>query len=77
VSTGLQLTGLLSRFDHATAEYLAGPGWHQIFAYLAVTVLACKYLTALLATAFVFLAAGIFFSKPDYSNGGRFGLGRN
>jgi len=40
VSTGLQLTALLSQFDHAVvAEYLAGPGWHQIFSYLGVTVL--------------------------------------
>jgi ABC-type transport system involved in multi-copper enzyme maturation permease subunit len=46
-STGLQLMILLSQFDHAvTAEYLAGPGWHQIFSYLAVTVLPVSAMAA-------------------------------
>ncbi len=59
VSTGLQLTALLSQFDRAVvAEYLAGPGWHQIFSYLAVTVLAC------VGYGSVFLAAGMFFRNP-------------
>src|SRR5262249_13310392 len=58
-STGLQLMVLLSRFDHtATAEYLAGSGWHQIFSYLAVTLL------ALVGYRTVFLAAAIFFRNP-------------
>jgi len=59
VSTGLQLTALLSQFDHAAVtEYLAGPGWRQIFSYLAVTVLAC------VGYGSVFLAAGMFFRNP-------------
>jgi hypothetical protein len=59
VSTGLQLTALLSQFDHAAVtEYLAGPGWRQIFSYLAITVLAC------VGYGSVFLAAGMFFRNP-------------
>jgi hypothetical protein len=59
LSTGLQLTALLLQFDHAViAEYLAGPGWGQIFSYLAVTVLAC------VGYGSVFLAAGMFFRNP-------------
>ena len=59
VSTGLQLAALLSQFDHAIVkEYLAGPGWGQIFSYLAVTVLAC------VGYGSVFLAAGMFFRNP-------------
>jgi ABC-type transport system involved in multi-copper enzyme maturation permease subunit len=58
-SAGLQLAAMLWRFDHAViAEYLAGPGWGQIFSYLAVTVLAC------IGYGSVFLAAGMFFRNP-------------
>jgi ABC-type transport system involved in multi-copper enzyme maturation permease subunit len=58
-STGLQLLLMLWRFDHASiSEYLAGPGWGQIFSYLAVTALAC------VGYGSVFLATGMFFRNP-------------
>jgi ABC-type transport system involved in multi-copper enzyme maturation permease subunit len=58
-SAGLQLTAMLWRFDHSVvAGYLAGPGWGQIFAYLAVTILAC------IGYGSVFVAAGMFFRNP-------------
>ena len=58
-SAGLQLTALLWRFEHSViAEYLAGPGWGEIFAYLGITVLAC------VGYGSVFVAAGMFFRNP-------------
>jgi hypothetical protein len=58
-SAGLQLVAMLWRFDHTViAGYLAGPGWGQIFAYLAVTILAC------IGYGSVFVAAGMFFRNP-------------
>jgi hypothetical protein len=58
-SAALQLILMLSRFDHASiSEYLAGPGWGQIFSYLAVTALAC------VGYGSVFLAAGMFVRNP-------------
>jgi hypothetical protein len=58
-SAGLQLLAMLWRFDHAiVAEYFAGPGWKEIFSYLAVTSLAC------VGYGSVFLAAGMFFKNP-------------
>jgi len=58
-SAGLQLTAMLWRFDHAAiAAYLSGPGWGHMFAYLAVTVLAC------IGYGGVFVAAGMFFRNP-------------
>jgi ABC-type transport system involved in multi-copper enzyme maturation permease subunit len=58
-SAGLQYLAMLWRFDHAIiAEYFAGPGWREVFSYLAVTVLAC------VGYGSVFLAAGMFFRNP-------------
>ena len=58
-SAGLQLMVMLWRFDHASlAAYLRGPGWAEIFSYLAVTALAC------VGYGSVFLAAGMFFRNP-------------
>jgi len=58
-SAGLQLAALLSRFDRAElSAYLSGPGWGHIFAYLAITVLAC------VGYGSIFLALGMFFKNP-------------
>lgn len=59
VSTALQMWTLSLHFDSAEiAEYLNGPGWGHLLAYLGVTVAAC------LGYGSVFLAAGLFFRNP-------------
>jgi ABC-type transport system involved in multi-copper enzyme maturation permease subunit len=52
LAVGWHLTG------PAMTEYLHGPGWRQIGAYLGVTALAC------LGYGSVFLAAGLLFRNP-------------
>lgn len=57
--TALQLAALSWHFDPgAVSEYLRGPGWGQIGAYLGVTALAC------LGYGSIFLAAGLRFRNP-------------
>ena len=59
VSTGLQLWTLSLHFDgRALNEYLSGPGWGHVGAYLGVTALAC------LGYGSVFLAAGLLIRNP-------------
>jgi ABC-type transport system involved in multi-copper enzyme maturation permease subunit len=58
-STALQLLIFTMHFEPGVrAEYLNGPGWGQIAAYLGVTALAC------LGYGSVFLAAGLLFRNP-------------
>ncbi len=59
-STALQLAALLRGFDSATVhEYLSnGGGWHDIGAYIGVTVLAC------LVYGSIFLAFGLIAKNP-------------
>jgi hypothetical protein len=58
-STALQLWTMWLHFDRAAIdEFLRGPGWHQVGAYLGVTALAC------LGYGSVFLAAGLLFRNP-------------
>jgi ABC-type transport system involved in multi-copper enzyme maturation permease subunit len=58
-STALQLWMLLIGHDAVSrAQYLAGQGWHHIWAYLGVTALAC------LGYGSVFLAAGLLVRNP-------------
>ena len=59
VSTALQLLAIGWHLTGpAMTEYLRGPGWSQIGAYLGVTALAC------LGYGSVFLAAGLLFRNP-------------
>jgi ABC-type transport system involved in multi-copper enzyme maturation permease subunit len=58
-SAALQLLIFVMHFAPSVrAEYLNGPGWSQIGAYLGVTALAC------LGYGSVFLAAGLLFRNP-------------
>jgi len=58
-STALQLLAMGWHLTGpAMTEYLRGPGWGQIGAYLGVTALAC------LGYGSVFLAAGLLFRNP-------------
>ena len=58
-STALQLLIFVMHFDPGVrAEYLHGPGWGQIGAYLGVTALAC------LGYGSVFLTTGLLFRNP-------------
>ena len=58
-STALQLAAFSWHFEPSVrAEYLHGPGWGQIAAYLGVTALAC------LGYGSIFLAAGLLFRNP-------------
>jgi ABC-type transport system involved in multi-copper enzyme maturation permease subunit len=58
-STALQLLAIGWHLTGpAMTEYLRGPGWGQIGAYLGVTALAC------LGYGSVFLAAGLLFRNP-------------
>jgi ABC-type transport system involved in multi-copper enzyme maturation permease subunit len=58
-STALQLFLLLSAHsDKEVADYLAGPGWGHIFAYLGTTVMAC------VGYGSIFLAAGVILKNP-------------
>jgi ABC-type transport system involved in multi-copper enzyme maturation permease subunit len=57
--TAAQLLALAWHFDPgALHEYLQGPGWHHVGAYLGVTALAC------LGYGSVFLTAGMLFRNP-------------
>jgi ABC-type transport system involved in multi-copper enzyme maturation permease subunit len=57
--TALQLLALAWHFDpSALREYLQGPGWGHVAAYLGVTALAC------LGYGSVFLTAGMLFRNP-------------
>jgi hypothetical protein len=57
--TALQLAALSWHFEPgAVSEFLSGPGWGQIGAYLGVTALAC------LGYGSIFLAAGLRFRNP-------------
>lgn len=57
--TALQLAALSWHFDPgAVGEYLRGPGWGQIAAYLGVTALAC------VGYGSIFLLAGLLFRNP-------------
>lgn len=57
--TALQLLALAWHIEPgALREYLAGPGWQHIAAYLGVTALAC------LGYGSVFLTAGMLFRNP-------------
>ncbi len=57
--TALQLAALSWHFEPgAVSEYLRGPGWGQIGAYLGVTALAC------LGYGSIFLATGLRFGNP-------------
>ncbi|HEV8146958.1 MAG TPA: outer membrane protein assembly factor BamE [Bryobacteraceae bacterium] len=59
VSTALQLWTMSLHFDgRALNEYLSGPGWGHVSAYLGVTALAC------LGYGSVFLAAGLLIRNP-------------
>jgi hypothetical protein len=63
--TALQLGALSWHFDAgAVSEYLHGPGWGQICAYLAVTALAC------IGYGSIFLAAGLMFRNPIFPAAG-------
>ncbi len=58
-STALQLWALLWQYpSQVVHEYLQGPGWGHIGAYLGVTALAC------LGYGSIFLAAGLLFRNP-------------
>jgi hypothetical protein len=57
--TALQIAALSWHFDPgAVGEYLRGPGWSHIAAYLGVTALAC------VGYGSIFLAAGLVFRNP-------------
>ena len=57
--TALQIAALSWHFDPgAVGEYLHGPGWGQIPAYLGVSALAC------IGYGSIFLAAGLVFRNP-------------
>src|SRR5262249_11355169 len=59
ISTFLQLFALSWHFDRSEiAEYLAGPGWGHVGAYIGVTAAAC------LGYGSVFLASGLMFKNP-------------
>ena len=59
MGTALQLAALSWHFDAgAVSQYLQGPGWGQIAAYLGVTALACA------GYGSIFLAAGLVFRNP-------------
>lgn len=58
-SAALQMWTLSWHFQsNEISEYLNGPGWGHVFAYLGVTAAAC------LGYGSVFLAAGLFFKNP-------------
>ncbi len=58
-STFLQLFALSLHFDGSEiSEYLAGPGWGHVAAYIGVTAAAC------LGYGSIFLAAGLLFKNP-------------
>jgi hypothetical protein len=58
-SAALQMWTLSWHFDgREISDYLNGPGWGHVFAYLGVTAAAC------LGYGSVFLAAGLFFKNP-------------
>src|SRR5581483_11576637 len=58
-STFLQLFALSLHFDGSEiSDYLAGPGWGHVAAYLGVTAAAC------LGYGSIFLAAGLLFKNP-------------
>jgi len=57
--TALQIAALSWHFDAgAVSEYLRGPGWSHIAAYLGVTALACA------GYGSIFLLAGLLFRNP-------------
>ena len=57
--TAFQLTAMFWQFrGPALAEYLHGPGWAHVFAYMGVTAMACC------AYGSIFLAAGLLWSNP-------------
>jgi ABC-type transport system involved in multi-copper enzyme maturation permease subunit len=57
--TALQIAALSWHFDPgAVGEYLRGPGWGHIGAYLGVTVLAC------IGYGSIFLLSGLVFRNP-------------
>jgi ABC-type transport system involved in multi-copper enzyme maturation permease subunit len=59
VGTALQIAALSWHFDAgAVSEYLRGPGWGDIAAYLGVTALACA------GYGSIFLLAGLLFRNP-------------
>jgi ABC-type transport system involved in multi-copper enzyme maturation permease subunit len=59
IGTALQLAALSWHFDPgAVGEYLRGPGWSHIGAYLAVTALAC------VGYGSIFLLTGLVFRNP-------------
>ena len=58
-STFLQLFALSLHFDGSEiSEYLAGPGWGHVAAYIGVTAAAC------VGYGSIFLAAGLLFKNP-------------
>lgn len=58
-SVALQLFFLLSAHtEQSVSNYLSGPGWSHIFAYLGVSVLAC------IGYGSIFLASGLLFKNP-------------
>jgi hypothetical protein len=58
-STALQIAAMLWEFGQgAVAGYLAAGGWHQIWAYMGITALAC------VGYGSIFLAAGLLFRNP-------------
>ncbi|MEP7353188.1 MAG: hypothetical protein ABI824_08160 [Acidobacteriota bacterium] len=58
-STALQLVAMSWHIDRTElANYLNGPGWSHVLAYLGVTVAAC------VGYGGVFLAAGLLFKNP-------------
>ncbi len=58
-STFLQLFALSLHFDGSEiSEYLAGPGWEHVAAYIGVTAAAC------VGYGSIFLAAGLLFKNP-------------
>jgi len=58
-STFLQLFALSLHFDGSEiSEYLAGPGWGHLAAYIGVTAAAC------VGYGSIFLAAGLLFKNP-------------
>ncbi len=59
VSTALQMWTMSLHFDsRVLSDYLSGPGWGHVGAYLGVTALAC------LGYGSVFLAAGLLIRNP-------------
>jgi hypothetical protein len=58
-STALQWWAMLWQFERGVvADFLAGPGWTQLGAYLGVTALAC------VGYGSIFLAVGLLFRNP-------------